>query len=200
MRALQWLIHILFVLSSYPAEGAWVTKPYLGFGQMNLSLGQGLLINGSSTGSVLGAKTGWMMSPNFYLALDYSRSGPFLLPFKDSIYGTSITSGLFALTSGGLGLEYQGQRWSFWYGRYLLQTLQEHRVDFQMKGAMQRLGLGFALDPKFTLNLYSDFSEFSLASSNAVTDSLLCYGTSATSCSKKGKSSAVFIAFVAVIK
>ena len=160
MKLLQSLILIVLLSSTLAAPASWLTEPYIGYGQLSLKLGDEVIINGEATSYILGAKTGFQIGQNIYIAADYSRAGPYEIKFKQRYYGASIDSGYFNLYSGGIGVEYNFGTWMLWYGLYPYHVLAENKIDFQLKGQMKRLGLGFSLDAK--TKLYFNYENSSL--------------------------------------
>lgn len=199
MTLLQLLFTIFLFLYPQALLANIVTKPYLGFGQMSLSLGNESLIKGESSSYVLGAQTGIMLGPNFYLALDYTRAGPYSVKFKNNYYGTSIDSGFFTLYSGGVGIEYTRGSWMLWYGTYPYHALEEHRIDFQMKGTMTRTGLGFTLDSKLSLYFHYEKSNLSIKDPTSTARNIICYTSPTDECSLTGRSSTLFFSLVATL-
>lgn len=199
MKFLQLLILIEILICTQHSKAGWETNPYLGYGQLSLQLGDEVLVNGQAASYVLGVKSGWSLGQNFLIALDYSRSGPFELGFKHRYYGTSIDSGLFTLFSGGLGLEYNIGSWTFWYGSYPYHTLEEQRIDFQMKGTMTRLGIGIDLDSKTTVHFNYETSKLSLKDPSYTVRSIICYNSSIQECTTTGQSMTLFFAISAKI-
>ncbi len=199
MKLLQWLFALFLFLHAQTLSAGLVTKPYLGFGQLSLSLGSEQLIKGESTSYILGARSGVKLGENFYLAADYSRAGPYNLKFKNNYYGTSIDSGLFTLYSGGIGIEYLVGSWMLWYGIYPYHALEEHRIDFQMKGAMTRAGIGLTLDAKLSLSFQSETSSLNIKDPTATALSIICYNSTTDQCAKTGRSSTLFFSLVSII-
>lgn len=176
----QYVILIFLYLFSIPSKASWTTEPYLGYGQLSLALGNKTLVKGEGVGYILGARTGWQLG-SLFIGGDYSRNGPFKVTFRDRVYGTSITSGLFTIFSGGVGAKYSFGSWMLWVGTYPYHVLEEHRIDFQLKGTMNRYGLGFVLDSK--LNIYFQFetSNIQMSNPNSATLGIICYGSGSSS-------------------
>jgi hypothetical protein len=186
MKLLQLLIAFWTLTYITAAKAAWITEPYLGYGQISLKLGDEMLINGESTSYVLGARTGYKMGANLLLAADYSRAGPYNLKFKNRYYGTSIDSGLFTLYTAGLGIELQLGQWMLWLGGYPYHTLEEHKIDMQMKGSLRRAGLGFSLDAKTSIYFQYESSELKMENPSSTAQSIICYNTNIDQCKKTG--------------
>jgi len=190
MTYLQYLIGSLILFITLSANAVWLTEPYLGYGQLSLQLGNIAMVDGESTGYTLGARTGLQAGPLFFGA-DYSRSGPYHMTFKNSYYGSSIDSGLFTVFSGGLGVKYTFGSWMLWIGKYPYHFVEEHKIDFQLKGAMDRVGLGWIIDQH--LNLYFQYETSTLELKSPSTTSLMifCYNTPSDDCSHSGKTSTI---------
>ncbi len=193
----QYFISFLVLFFSISLKAEWFTEPYLGYGQLTTSLGNKAIIDGEGMGYLLGAKTGLKLN-SLFIGADYARSGPFKVMYKSSIYGTSITSGLFTSYSGGLGLKYSFGSWSIWYGRYPYHVLEEQRIDFQMKGSMNRWGLGFVIDQKTLVYFQYESSKVQMSNPNATTTSILCYG-SPINCPLTGESTIISFVLSAAI-
>lgn len=177
----------------------WVTKPYLGYGQMSLQMGSENLIDSQASSYTLGAQTGILIGSNLYIGADYSRSGPFTMPLKNSYYGDAFKNGLFTLYSGGYGIQYNFRGITLWVGTYAYHRLEEHRIDLRMKGNLTRVSLGFNIDSVFSVNLNYDKSTLTMIDETNSALSLMCYGVPQDSCSKTGATSHLYFSFMANI-
>jgi hypothetical protein len=199
MNILQLLFVIILSLPICYSHASWVTEPYLGFGQLSLKLGDEVLINGEATSYSLGIRSGIQLGQNLVLAADYSRAGPYQVKFKVRHYGTSIDSGYFTLYSGGLGLRYTFGNWMLWAGQYPYHVLEEHKIDFQLKGTMKRVGIGLTLDSKTNIYFHYDTSSVSMSQPSSTAQSIICYNTIYDECTKTGTSTTLFFAISSTI-
>lgn len=197
MNHRQCLIVSLVLFFSLNIQASWQTEPYLGYGQLSAELGNKSLIDGEGMSYILGVRTGVKYS-SFFWGIDYTRSGPFKVLFKSPVYGTSITSGLFTSFNGGVGVNYSFGSWSIWLGQYPYHVLEEHRIDFQMKGVMTRVGLGFSIDQKTNVYFQYENSSVKINNPNTTTSAILCYGTP-LDCSLVGKTTLISIIISASI-
>lgn len=136
-----------------------IFKPYLGLGQSTIVLGEGKLVKGNIQGYLLGLRVGLPLTNSVYVAVDYSRGGPYEYTIIDKLQSASYPKTIFNIFSGGAGLGYDASTLTFWYGYYPYHIINEYNLDFRMSGKMTRFGMGLRVGRDLELLFLSDTSE-----------------------------------------
>jgi hypothetical protein len=174
-------------------------SPYVGYGQGLISLGDQQTINDKAGGYILGLRSGFELSREFSIALDYSRSGPIDFTLPESYIKTISNQKLmFNSFSSGVGINYDFGSISMWYGYYPYHLLNEYTRDIKFKGSLTRIGLGYKLREGFIAQIFYDTSNLAGDSLSSVGKSLICYYSSTNSCSETGSMQMTYFAISSV--
>lgn len=158
MKLKQFLLIFSLVLLGKSSNAELIFKPYLGLGQSTIVLGDGNLINGNMQAYLLGLRLGLPITKSFYVAIDYSRGGPYEYTIFDSYQNASYPKTIFNIFSGGAGFGIDGSTLTFWMGYYPYHIINEYNLDFRMQGPMTRLGIGLRVGRELELQFFSDKS------------------------------------------
>ncbi len=99
-----------------------------------------------------------------------------------------------------MGLEASLGSWNFYYGQYPYHTLEEHKIDFQMKGTMNRMGIGLDLDSKAKITFVYESSTLDMKNPTGTVSSILCYNTPIEDCKTSGTSHSLYFVISAPIR